>query len=164
MMRFSVEEALRTLTFSASLPDAVNEQLAALASIEQHVPGALLFREGSVHDGFSIIVEGHVGLLMNVPGRGDVRILSLGAGDVLAWSALLAHGRMTAAAVAASEVRLLTFRGAELRQLCESNHEVGFHVMHRVADALSRRLLATRLQLLDLFAHQPPPIDPQPKV
>lgn len=162
-MPLAVEEALRSLTFSASLPDTVLEQLCALATIEMAVAGAVLFREGSVHDGFSIVVDGHVGLEMNVPGRGDVRILSLGTGDVLAWSALLAHGRMTASAVAVSNVQLLTFRGGELLQLCESNHEVGFHLMQRVATALSRRLLATRLQLLDLFAAQPPPINPAPR-
>lgn len=163
-MTLSVEEALRSLHFSASLPDAVIRQLGALAKMEQPGRGTILFREGSVHDGISLVVDGHVSLEMNVPGRGDLRILSLGTGDVLAWSALLAHGRMTASAVAVSDVQLLTFRGSELRQLCESNHEVGFHVMQRVATALSRRLLATRLQFLDLFAREPPPIDPRPKV
>jgi CRP/FNR family transcriptional regulator, cyclic AMP receptor protein len=163
-MSFSVEESLRSLAFSASLPDSVVIQLCALASMERAGPGTILFREGSVHDGISLVVDGHVSLEMNVPGRGDLRILSLSTGDVLAWSALLAHGRMTASAVAVSDVQLLTFRGSELRQLCESNHEVGFHVMQRVATALSRRLLATRLQLLDLFTAQPPPIDPRPKV
>ncbi len=42
--------------------------------------------------------------------------------------------------------------GLELRQLCNTDFEVGYHVMGQVASALSQRLLATRLQLLDLFA------------
>lgn len=159
----TVDETLRSLAFLESLPEQVMTQLAAISSLEQTSTGTTLFREGAAHEGFSVIVEGHVSLLMNIPGRGDIRILSLGVGDILAWSALLAHGRMTATAVAITDVQLLTFRGEELRRLCETNHEVGYHLMNRVATALSRRLLATRLQLLDLFATQHPPIDSEPK-
>ncbi|TXT27172.1 MAG: hypothetical protein FD138_2777 [Planctomycetota bacterium] len=42
--------------------------------------------------------------------------------------------------------------GHQLQQLCQSDAEVGFHLMWQVASALSQRLVATRLQLLDLFA------------
>jgi len=163
-MTLSVEETLRSLSLSEALPDAVIAQLAALASIEQFGPGATLFREGTVHHAFSVIISGHVGLEMHLPARGDVRILSLGTGDILAWSALLGNGRMTASATAMGNVELLTFRGDDLRGLCQSNHEVGFHVMSRVATALSRRLLATRLQLLDLYSTQKPQIDPVPRM
>lgn len=156
MMTLSVDEALQSLSIAEGLPEAVIMQLTASASLENVSAGTILFREGVEHDAFSVIIGGHVGLEMNVPGRGGVRILSLGAGDILAWSALLASGRMTASAVTMSDVQLLTFRGSELCRLCESNHELGFHLMSRVAAALSRRLLATRLQLLDLFSTRPP--------
>lgn len=162
-MTLSVHETLRSLAFAESLPETVLDQLAIAASVEAAPSGSTLFREGSIHDEFSIVVDGHVSLEMNVPGRGNLWILSLSTGDILAWSALLSRGRMTASAVAMTDVQLLTFRGGELRSLCETNHEVGFHLMGRVATALSRRLLATRLQLLDLYAAQAPPINPKPR-
>ncbi len=160
-MSHSADELLGSLSFTNSLPELVRRQLGAISFVEHAPPGTVLFREGRTHEGFSIVVAGHVALEMHVPGRGDLRILSLGTGDILAWSALLAHGRMTCSALAVSEVQLLTFRGPELRRLCETSHEVGYHLMQRVAAALSQRLLATRLQLLDLFATQPPPVDPR---
>ena len=43
-------------------------------------------------------------------------------------------------------------------QLCAANHEFGFHLMQRLASSLSKRLVATRLQLLDLFAETPPTV------
>lgn len=163
-MTLSVDETLRSLAFAESLPESVITQLASLSSIEAIAAGTTLFREATVHHAFSIVVDGHVSLEMDVPGRGNLRILSLSTGDILAWSAILGHGRMTATAVAVTDVQLLAFHGEELRRMCEANHEVGFHLMSRVATALSRRLLATRLQLLDLFATQNPVVDPLPKV
>ncbi|MBX3444577.1 MAG: cyclic nucleotide-binding domain-containing protein [Planctomyces sp.] len=159
-MAMTVDETLRALSFTASLPEPVIRGLAEVCAMRVAPAGTTLFREGETHDEFSIIADGHVSLRMNVPARGDLPILSLSTGDILAWSALLAHGRMTSSAQAVSDVQLLTFQGPELRRLCEADHEVGFHLMSRVASALSRRLLATRLQLLDLFASQPPPVDP----
>jgi CRP/FNR family transcriptional regulator, cyclic AMP receptor protein len=51
---------------------------------------------------------------------------------------------------------LLTICGASLQSLCQRNHNIGFQMMRCVAEVLSRRLTATRLQLLDLFLHDSP--------
>jgi CRP-like cAMP-binding protein len=98
---------------------------------------------------------------MSVPARGRVAVLSLGPGDVLAWSALLGGGRMTATARAVGPVTTLAFDAAALLALCESDHEVGYHLMRHLSAALSRRLVATRLQLLDLFADVPAAPEPR---
>ncbi len=162
-MGLATEELPRTLSLTESLPDSVSSALSSIAIREKFRAGTRLFREGTTHPGFSVLISGHVVLEMHVPGRGDVRILSLGTGDILAWSALLAEARMTCTAVAVSDVELLTFRGPDLKSLCEADHEVGYHIMSRVAKSLSQRLLATRLQLLDLFAVQSPVINPAPR-
>jgi CRP/FNR family cyclic AMP-dependent transcriptional regulator len=97
--------------------------------------------------------------------RGRLPLMTVGPGDVVGWSPLFASHPMTATAVALEPVRVLTFDGQELRGLCEANHEVGYQVMRQLVRVLSERLLATRLQLLDLFLeHQPrmaQPVDPE---
>jgi CRP-like cAMP-binding protein len=65
---------------------------------------------------------------------------------------------MTCTAVTLDNVEAVVVTGAKLLELCEQDHEFGYHLMRRMATALSRRLLATRLQLLDLFADTPPAI------
>jgi len=40
-----------------------------------------------------------------------------------------------------------------LRQLCEEDSGLGYIVMTRMANVVASRLLTTRLQLLDMFAH-----------
>jgi len=49
--------------------------------------------------------------------------------------------------------RLICMDAPKLRKLCEENHELGYVVMRRLANRDAGRLLMTRLQLLDMFAH-----------
>jgi hypothetical protein len=77
--------------------------------------------------------------------------MTVGAGDLLAWSALLAPGKMTARALALTPVRMFAAFGPGVRALCESDHEFGYELMCETAKAVAKRLVATRLQLLDLY-------------
>jgi len=63
---------------------------------------------------------------------------------------------MTATATAMDDVRAVSTSGEAILALSETDHEFGYRFMRRMAEALSRRLLATRLQLLDLFADTRP--------
>jgi CRP-like cAMP-binding protein len=142
---------LRELHFSAQLSDATAQKLAALLTPRDFAAGAVLFDEGTVSPWLYLIVAGEVGLEMCVPARGCTRILTLGPGDLLAWSSLLGEGRMTATATATSPTRLLAASAPDLKALCNADHEFGFELMRGMARALAKRLTATRLQLLDLY-------------
>jgi hypothetical protein len=71
---------------------------------------------------------------------------------------LLGGGVMTVSASALEDTRAIAASGTELLELCRTNRELGFELMQRMAGALAQRLVATRLQLLDLFA--PPSAHP----
>lgn len=140
--------------FLRSIPPILRGRLNESAHFCEYAPGTALFTEGTKNDEFHVVVEGQVRLDMLVARRGRIPILTAEAGDILAWSALLGDSTMTATAVALVPVKTIAFRGDQLRQLCEAEHEVGYYVMRQLASAVSRRLVATRLQLLDLFADQ----------
>jgi CRP-like cAMP-binding protein len=144
---------LGQLRFAAGLPPQTLVELTGLATEQAFAAKSVIFREGAHCPEVYIVQSGHVALEMNVPGRGAARILTVGEGELLGWSALLGDGRMTATATAIDDTRLVAISGAKLRVLCETNHAIGVRVMQQVATALSQRLVATRLQLLDLFAH-----------
>ncbi len=147
----SFPDAALQSEFLRGIPPQVCAQLKALGQVRAFPPGCVIFAEGAIHTDFHLITEGHVRLDMLVPCRGHMAILTAGPGDVLAWSALVCQSVMTSTAVALEPVKAVTFPADALRQLCEQNHEIGYHVMRQLAAALSRRLVATRLQLLDLF-------------
>ncbi len=153
-LRFILEE----LRFSAMLPAEVLDQLAAASTIKQIPAGTVIFREGGTNDNLYLIRDGRLALEMSVPGRGAVRILTLGAGEMVGWSALLDEGKMTASAIAVEDSEVVVAEAEKLRQLCRANRDFGYHLMEQMAAALSKRLVATRLQLLDLFAASPTPV------
>lgn len=132
-------------------PAFLVNRLDQMSGIRIYQPGETLFQEGKANPDFHIVAEGHVRLDMYVHGRGRVPILTTGIGDILGWSALLGKGIMTSSAVALDCVKTITLPGMELQHLCETEHEVGYHVMRQLAAALAKRLVATRLQLLDVF-------------
>jgi len=152
MDKEAVKTLLGGLGFMAELPEHALDECAAVAHLANFAAGTLIFEEGAANPFLYVVVDGRVGLDMQVPGRGRVRVLSLGTGEMLAWSALLGGGTMTVSAVALQETQAVALPGARLLEICGAHHEAGFHVMERMASALAQRLFATRLQLLDLFA------------
>ncbi len=148
--------AIRESQFALHLTESVTTRLAALAQTKRVALGTVLFREGELHDGFYIVSSGHVTLEMGLANRGRTRILTVGPGELLAWSSLVGDSRMTATAIAQDDVTLITMSGRELAAACEADHELGYQVMRRLAGGLSKRLLATRLQMLDAFIADAP--------
>ncbi len=73
--------------------------------------------------------------------------------DALGWSWLFPPYRWHLDAVARGAVAAIGFDGACLRGKCDADHELGYQLMGRLADLMLRRLIATRLQLLDVYAH-----------
>ena len=114
--------------------------------------GAKLFQEGSIEDEVFVISSGHIRLCMNVPGRGDVPFLTTGPGELVGWSGLIGDGRMTASATVVEDTTLIAMSGKKLREICENDKDLGYVLLQRVAQVLSKRLLSTRLQLLDLYS------------
>ncbi len=138
--------------FGASLPSETQARLATLARQERVEPGTILFREGEPTGTFSIVLRGRVALRMLVPERGMVTILTVERGDVLGWSAIVPPHRATSTGIAIEPVELLAFDGEQLRDALRSDTALGASLYPRLLHAVGRRLAATRLQLLDLFA------------
>lgn len=150
-LKFVLEE----MRFSAALPTGILEQIAEESSLQRFASNEFVFHEGKSNHNLYFVRNGRLALEMHVPGRGAVRILTVGPGEMVGWSALLGQGRMTASAVAVDDAEVVVAPAGRLQELCTANPDFGYHLMRQMADALSKRLVATRLQLLDLFADEP---------
>ncbi len=153
----TVFELIREVDFLADLTDSDVNKIADEAEIRHLEAGAMVFQEGVVCENLYLVIDGSVAIDMHVPRRGQIRILTVGAGEILAWSALWGDQRMTATGTTLTDTVLVAIPGKKLQQLCDADREIGFAVMQRMAIALSRRLLASRLQLLDLFSETQSP-------
>jgi|CZKG01.1.fsa_nt_gi CRP/FNR family cyclic AMP-dependent transcriptional regulator len=129
--------------------------IAACAVNERFPAGAMLFREGEAAEHFFLIREGMVALEVHAPGRRLV-IETLQRGEVVGWSWLFEPYRWQFDARAREATAAVVFDGACLRAKCEADHELGYQLMRRFAAAMTQRLQATRLQLLDVYGHGRP--------
>ncbi len=154
MVQELLRQKLKDISFSASLPEHVLRQIAAASKITDFPAGAVMFREGDENHNLYLICSGSVALEMSAPDLGCVRVLTLGAGDMVAWSAMLGRGEMSTTAVIDEDTQAISISAPHLLEICEEHQEVGFQIMRRMAQSLCRRLVATRLQLLDLFSDE----------
>ena len=146
-----VVELMQPIPARASADTSVLRELEAIAIVITVPAGTLLIGEGDNYSALYFVASGTITLDMLTSQCGKQQIITVGDGDLIAWSALLGDGRMTASAIASQESRLIAFPADQLLALCEANHDVGYVVILCIAKLISRRLLATRLQLLDLF-------------
>lgn len=113
-------------------------------------PGDYLGREGQEARAFYLILSGRVALGVPTPDRGVVTVQTVGAGQALGWSWLVPPHRWRFDCQAVEPVQALAFNSEWLREKCEQDHELGYHLLKHLVGVIAGRLAATRLQLLDL--------------
>lgn len=133
-------------------------KMAKISQLVEVPSGKILFREGDeTNDYLYIVVEGRVGIEIYIPGRGNVRIYTAEILDVISWSALVhVVRRTTGTARVLLDSRLIAIDTKKLLRLCEEDYHLGYIVMWQLSNVIATRLMLTRLQLLDLFAHPTP--------
>ena len=113
--------------------------------------GDRLFREGTPAEGCWLIHDGCVALDLSVPGRGQVVVQTLGAGDVLGWSWLIPPYEWHFGAVATRETSATKLDTGQLRRLADEDPRFGYALTLILFQACAQRLQATRARLLDLY-------------
>ncbi|MZF86010.1 cyclic nucleotide-binding domain-containing protein [Streptomyces sp. SID5643] len=111
-----------------------------------------IFNEGAKADRFWIIHTGTVALDVHVPGRRAAVIETLGAGELLGWSWLVAPHHWHLGAQATSPVRAYEFDAAAVGELCGKDPELKQELLAYVAAVIAGRLRSARVRLLDLYA------------
>jgi CRP-like cAMP-binding protein len=127
------------------------ELIAGCGHIEALQAGHRLFREGDPAETFYLVRRGRIALTTHVPGRGDVVIETLEAGEVIGWSWLFAPYEWHFDARAVEDAGVVAFDGTCLRGKCEADLALGYELMRRFAQVLIDRLQHTRTRLLDLY-------------
>lgn len=114
--------------------------------------GEFIFRAGEAADYFYLIREGEVAVQFAIPNKGARTVRTLGDGEVMGWSWLLAPYRWHFDARVRRPTLALAFDGKCLRAKCEEDHDLGYAIYTRFTQLVVDSLQATLLQLLDVFA------------
>jgi CRP-like cAMP-binding protein len=137
--------------FGGNLPASPRARLALLGRLV-HIPeGSVVVREGMPCQALGLVISGRIALRLGLPGGEDRTILTVEAGDVFGWSAVLPPAISTSTGIAVAPSRAILFDGGELRTALAGDRELAAAVYQRLLVSVARRLTATRVQLLDLY-------------
>jgi CRP-like cAMP-binding protein len=125
--------------------------LASGASPFTAPPGTMLAREGEPAQYFYLIQSGCVAINIHTSKRGDMPIQTVGPGEILGWSWLVEPHVWQFDGRVQETVQGIKLDGEWLREKCEQDHELGYHLLRQLLSVLATRLSSTRRQLLDLY-------------
>ena len=109
-----VLQALDSLEFTRALEKDQREKIANISTYVTFSEGASIFREGDASELVYLIMEGEVTLTTQVPGHGQVVILTLGPGQLLGWSSLFLPQRKTAGARTMKPTKAVAINATQL--------------------------------------------------
>lgn len=144
--------ALAAHAFLHGLPPEIVARLAGAAA-EVSVPaGHRFFEEGGRAERFWLIRSGHVALDMRLPGRPRLIVETLADGDMIgiSWAAPPFEWRYGAEAVRPTTA--FELQGAAVIALCDGDPLLGYQLTRRLLAIASRRLHASRIRMMDLYA------------
>jgi CRP/FNR family transcriptional regulator, cyclic AMP receptor protein len=146
-----LERILLSQPLFADLAPALGATIAGCARNLRFEPEQYLLHEGAPADELFLIRQGKVALQIHAPGRPISVLSTLGAGEWLGVSWLLPPYRWSFDACALEPTHAIGLDARCLRDKCESDHDLGYELLKRLAAQLVRRLHASRLQLLDVY-------------
>ncbi len=139
-------------SFLANFSPRVREKILAVGETVAYKAAADIFHEGDPSLCLYVVKSGHVAVEVHFPSRGRRTIFTASPGELFGWSALVEPRIETASARAVEDSEVLAIRGGVLMDLCREDTQLGFELYRALAEIISARLIATRLQLLDVFA------------
>jgi CRP-like cAMP-binding protein len=123
---------------------------------ERFAENTFLARAGTPSNTFYAIRSGRIAVEIAVPGHDKLVIQTLGENDVFGWSWIFPPYRWVFDGRSQTPVHVLAFDGTCLRNKCDANTDLGYCFMKKFAELMTRRLEATRLQLMDIYGNSAP--------
>ena len=135
----------------ADLTQAQLERVAALGHSVTFAAGHRIIEEGRSAERCWLIRSRRVALQTPLPNKASSTVQTLGAGDVLGWSWLLAPYRWRFDGVATEPVTAIELDAVRLRELAAQDSSLGYSLALRLGEALADRLHGTRARLIDMY-------------
>lgn len=148
----TLEHIVSQHPFFAGMSDSDLQLITSCAKNVRFQTDDVLAQDGQAADEFFLIREGRLAVGIASPQGGRLLIETLDAGEVVGWSWLFPPHVWQFDITAVTPVRALSMNGRCLRDKCDAEPRLGYELMKRFSRVISKRLAATRLQLLDLYA------------
>jgi CRP/FNR family cyclic AMP-dependent transcriptional regulator len=149
-------ELLRRFPFFAGLTDEEIKSIAMISEEDEYDADTFIFRERGRAEKLFVLIEGTVDIMVNTDEEGlqQETVSTLSHGDVFCWSSVVEPHILTASAFAATPATVLAIDGAGLRAMFELDCHLGYRILQKAAEIISRRLKDTRIQMLSLVPQE----------
>ena len=140
-------EVLRSFHYFAGVSAESLKAVAAITDERAFPAGQPLFKEGEPAHALFILRAGQVDIVYQRHVDEGRVVDTVVAGDLIGWSSLVEPYRCTATAVPREPGRAVRIDATGIRNLCERDHTLGYHLLKELAGTLSRRLQGALVQL-----------------
>jgi CRP/FNR family transcriptional regulator, cyclic AMP receptor protein len=142
---------LRGISFLHDIDPDHLEQIASIAEICVFDANDILFHEGEFAEYVYLVVTGKIVLELCPSTMYEKHLLSVGPGEMLGWSSFVEQRNYASTGVVVAPTQLVRIEGKRLRAICDNNPEFGYDFMHRIMQALAKRLTTTWSQLANVY-------------
>jgi CRP-like cAMP-binding protein len=145
------KKILSGMELFVGLPDRALDAIAAFAERKTYVPGEIIFSPEHSAERAFLLLRGSVRLTVHASALPmPVALATLETpGQAFGFSSVLGQGHHNSSAEAVTEAEAVALDAPRFLDYLGKNPEVGFVVMSRVAQAISRRLATMRRLLLE---------------
>ena len=143
MSRPAILDAFASHAFLQRLDDRCLMDLASGARPFTIDAGGFIARKGQPATAFYLVQSGTASVGLEEDAEFN-RLLTIGPGGVIGWSWVVPPHRWQFSCRADGQVSGLMFDAAWLRDRCEQNHELGYHLLKELMTSVTQQLTAIR--------------------
>jgi len=116
--------------------------------IRNYAPREPIFKQGDPGSGMYIIIEGRVGIFLDIPNQEPKMLSELSEGDFFGEIALLDESPRTAAATAVENCIIIGFYRPDLMEILKTKPVLGSKILLALSEVLAIRLRSTNNELV----------------
>jgi CRP-like cAMP-binding protein len=131
---------LSQTSFGTGLLPNTRARLAALGRIVDLPKGHVVVHQGTPSRDLGLLVNGRIALRLGLPGKQDLTIQTLEAGDVFGWSTLLPSAIATSTGITLAPSRAILFEGSSLRAAIAIDSDLEAAIYQRLLACAARRM------------------------
>jgi len=148
-------ENLKRIVILTHLTDEMIYALQPFIVLTRFEEKDIIFQEGEPSEIFYMLKRGKVLLELRLSDKVTVSVGSIEPGYAFGWSAMLENATYTTDAVCAEPCEVFAISGSALKNVLESNFEMGYRFTRRLLVLMKKRLDIKSEQLIRAIKNHP---------
>ncbi|HTT44797.1 MAG TPA: cyclic nucleotide-binding domain-containing protein [Thermoplasmata archaeon] len=146
----AISDRVQHHPFMAGMDPTLVVAMSAKAEERTYDTGEMLVREGRPAEEFFLVLDGKIALEVGSVEHQAITVETIGRGEVLGWSWLVAPYRWRFDARATKPTQVIAINAAAARYALAAHPALSYQFLLKLLPVIAERLENTRVQLLDI--------------